>query len=73
MVSHGEVTLTIGAAPAPGRRGPTRPATCACPAGTTAQQIAAALHAFQTPPAEIAAIFESLREVGALSAEVVVR
>jgi hypothetical protein len=43
------------------------------PAGTSAQQIASALHAFQTPPAEIAAIFESLREIGALAAEVVIR
>jgi len=69
MVSHGAVTLTIGAAaddlPAPG--------DVRMPAGATAQQIAAALHAVQTPPAEIAAIFASLREVGALTAEVVIR
>jgi flagellar basal body P-ring protein FlgI len=37
------------------------------------QAVAAALHAAQAPPTEIAAIFASLREVGALAAEVVVR
>jgi flagellar basal body P-ring protein FlgI len=37
------------------------------------QDVAAALHAIAAPPAAIAAIFESLRSVGALSAEVVVR
>ena len=34
---------------------------------------AVALQALQTPPMEIAAIFESLREVGALAAEIVIR
>jgi flagellar P-ring protein precursor FlgI len=43
------------------------------PAGTSVQRIAAALHAAQSTPREIAAIFASLREVGALGAEVVVR
>jgi flagellar P-ring protein precursor FlgI len=42
-------------------------------AGTSVQRVAAALHAVQTPPAEIAAIFAALKEVGALSADVVVR
>ncbi len=71
VVSHGLVTLAIG--------GGTDPAGAAgagdlrVPAGTSAQQIAAALHSFETPPTEIAAIFEALREIGALSAEVVVR
>jgi flagellar P-ring protein FlgI len=70
VVSHGLVTLSIGvqAPGAPGAAGDLRLAP-----GTSAQQIAAALHALQTPPVEIAAIFESLREIGALSAEVVVR
>jgi flagellar P-ring protein precursor FlgI len=71
VVSHGLVTLSIGGdvtgAAAEGS-GDLRVS-----AGASAQQIAAALHAFQTPPNEIAAIFESLREIGALSAEVVVR
>ena len=69
VVSHGAVTLSIGADGAPSEiPGDVRLAT-----GATTQQIAAALHAFQTPAVEIAAIFESLREVGALAAEVVVR
>lgn len=69
VVSHGQVTLAIGAAGA----GEAAPGEVRMAPGTTAQQIAAALHAVQAPPVEIAAIFESLRQVGALSAEVVVR
>lgn len=69
VVSHGLVTLSIGGAGGAGAsEGDLR-----VPAGTSAQQIAAALHAFQAPPGEIAAIFESLREIGAIAAEVVVR
>jgi flagellar P-ring protein FlgI len=37
------------------------------------QRVASALHAVQTPPSEIAAIFAALREVGAITAEVIVR
>jgi flagellar P-ring protein FlgI len=70
VVSHGLVTLSIGDGGAPGDEAF---GGFSVPAGTTAQQVAAALHAFQTPPGEIAAIFESLREIGALSAEVVIR
>jgi flagellar P-ring protein precursor FlgI len=76
VVSHGAVTLTIGAETgAAGGAGGAGDETGALrvPVGTTAQQIAATLHAFRTPPSEIAAIFEALREVGAISAEVVVR
>jgi flagellar P-ring protein FlgI len=69
MVSHGLITLAIGGEPA----GEATPGDVRMPVGTTAQQIASALHAFQTPAAEIAAIFESLREVGALAAEVTIR
>jgi flagellar P-ring protein FlgI len=72
IVSHGLVTLSIGGAPTGGGGGEAA-GDLRLPAGSSAQQIASALHAFQTPPAEMAAIFESLREVGALSAEVVVR
>jgi flagellar P-ring protein precursor FlgI len=72
VVSHGAVTLTIGAGPA-GAGDAEVPGSVRVPAGTSAQEIAAALHAFRTPPVEIAAIFESLREVGAISAEVVIR
>jgi flagellar P-ring protein precursor FlgI len=79
VVSHGAVTLSVGAA------GPAAPAAApgAAPAGppgdvrvapgTSVQRVAAALHAVQTPAADIAAIFAALRDVGALSAEVVVR
>jgi flagellar P-ring protein FlgI len=69
VVSHGLVTLSIGGGVEPSDA----PGAVQVPAGTSAQQIAAALHAFETPPMEIAAIFESLREIGALSAEVVIR
>jgi len=41
--------------------------------GASVQAVASALQAVQTSPSEIAAIFESLREVGALSAEVTIR
>jgi flagellar P-ring protein FlgI len=41
--------------------------------GTQANEIAAALHAVQTPAADIAAIFTALRDAGALSAEIIVR
>jgi flagellar P-ring protein precursor FlgI len=81
VVSHGAVTLTIGAAqPAPGAppatagsTAPDAPGDVRVAPGTSVQRVAAALHAIQTPPAEIAAIFASLRDVGAISADVVVR
>ncbi|HXT19090.1 MAG TPA: flagellar basal body P-ring protein FlgI [Gemmatimonadaceae bacterium] len=68
-VSHGGVTITIGqndttAAP---------PGNLRMAAGTPVTRVAAALHAVAAPPSEIAAIFESLRAIGAIAAEVVVR
>jgi flagellar P-ring protein precursor FlgI len=68
-VSHGGITITIGATDT----------TTAVPnnlrmaPGTPVTRIAAALHAVQAPPVEIAAIFEALRAIGAIAAEVVVR
>jgi flagellar P-ring protein precursor FlgI len=68
-VSHGGITITVGVndttAATPGnlRMAP----------GTPVTRVAAALHAVQAPANEIAAIFESLRAIGAISAEVVVR
>jgi flagellar P-ring protein precursor FlgI len=68
-VSHGGITVTIGAVDT----------TAAVknnlrvPAGTPVTRVAAALHAVQAPPADIAAIFESLRAIGAIVAEVIVR
>ena len=69
VVSHGAVTLTIGGA----GEGAGSPGEGRVPQGTSAQQVASALHALQTPPTEIAAIFASLREIGALPAEVIIR
>jgi flagellar P-ring protein precursor FlgI len=68
-VSHGGITITIGAIDT----------TAAVPnnlrmaPGTPVTRVASALHAVQAPPSEIAAIFESLRAIGAIAAEVVVR
>ncbi|HEX7241886.1 MAG TPA: flagellar basal body P-ring protein FlgI [Longimicrobiaceae bacterium] len=69
-VSHGAVTLTVGAAGGGGAAGQ---GGVQVAVGTPVVQVAAALQAVLTPPSEIAAIFESLRAVGAISAEVVIR
>ncbi|HMS03597.1 MAG TPA: flagellar basal body P-ring protein FlgI, partial [Gemmatimonadaceae bacterium] len=75
-VSHGGVTLSIGDAPA-GGAGPDAaaavPGNVRIAIGTPVQQIASALHAVQTPPQEIAAIFAALRDVGAITADLIVR
>jgi flagellar P-ring protein precursor FlgI len=68
-VSHGGVTLTIGvndttAAP---------PNAVRMAPGTPVTKIASALHAIQAPPNEVAAIFESLRSIGAIACEIVIR
>lgn len=83
-VSHGAVTLTIGGdapnapnapvtAPNGQQTATETPGAVRIAPGTPVQRVAAALHAVQTPPADIAAIFAALREVGALQAEVVIR
>lgn len=72
VVSHGVVTLSIGAKAA-GDSASQTPGDVRVAAGTSVQKVAAALHAVQTPAPEIAAIFMALREVGAIAAEVVVR
>jgi flagellar P-ring protein FlgI len=70
-VSHGAITVAIGnlspddTAAIPG--------SVRLPAGIPVQRVASALHAVMTPPNEIAAIFAALREVGAITAEVIVR
>jgi flagellar P-ring protein FlgI len=69
VVSHGVITLSIGG----GGNGGGGPGNLRMEPGTSVQEIAAALHAVQAPPTEIGAIFQSLREVGAISAEVVIR
>lgn len=68
-VSHGGITITVGAndtTAAP-------PGNLRLAAGTPVTRVAAALHAVQAPASEIAAIFESLRAIGAIAAEVIVR
>lgn len=68
-VSHGVVTLTVGGnSPAPEVSGVVQMAS-----GTSVLDVAATLHGLQTPPMEVAAIFEALQAIGALSAEVVIR
>jgi len=68
VVSHGGLTLSIGDGEPSGVGGDVR-----VPTGTQVQDVASALHAVGTPPASVAAIFESLEAVGALTARVVVR
>jgi flagellar P-ring protein precursor FlgI len=72
VVTQGGITLTIlgsgaAAAAAPG------PGVVSAVEGASVQEIATGLHVAGATPQEIAAIFESLRDVGALSAEIVVR
>ncbi len=70
-ISHGAITLAIGAETATDMS--PIPGSVRLPVGTSVQRIATALQAVRTPPSEIAAIFAALREVGALTAEVIVR
>lgn len=68
VVSHGALTVAIG-----GTVQDDVPGSVRVPAGTSVQDVATALHAVAATPAAIAAIFRSLREVGAIRAELVVR
>jgi flagellar P-ring protein precursor FlgI len=70
-VSHGAITLAIGSETANDTTA--IPGSVRLPAGIPVQRVASALHAVRTPPNEIAAIFAALREVGAITAEVIVR
>jgi flagellar P-ring protein FlgI len=70
-VSHGAITLALG--PDVSADTSAVPGSVRLPANISVQRVAAALHAVRTPPAEIAAIFAALREVGALTAEVIIR
>ena len=69
VVSHGAITLTVGAS----ADSATGPGDVRLSAGTSVQRVASALHAMRATPSDIAAIFEALRTVGAISAEVVAR
>jgi flagellar P-ring protein precursor FlgI len=72
VVSVGAVTLSIGGAPADTLAG--KPdGRVRLAAGTSVQQLITALQAVQTPPSQVALIFEALRRAGAISAEVVSR
>lgn len=69
VVSHGYLTLTVGAEGVdPPAQGNVR-----MDPGTSVQDVAEALHAVGATPESIAAVFESLNRVGALRAQVVVR
>jgi flagellar P-ring protein precursor FlgI len=71
VVSHGAITLAIGKETASDTTAV--PGSVRLPAGISVQRVAASLQAVRTPPSEIAAIFAALREVGAITAEVIVR
>jgi flagellar P-ring protein FlgI len=68
-VSHGGITISVG--PVDTTAAP--PGNLRMASGTAVTRVAAALHAAQAPPSEIAAIFESPRAIGAIAAEIIVR
>jgi flagellar P-ring protein precursor FlgI len=69
-VSHRGITLRVGGQPGQGAAGE---GMLNLDAGATVQKIAAGLHAAGATSQEVAAIFESLRQVGALTAQVMVQ
>lgn len=73
VLSHKGLTLRIGAAPAPGDSTAGPEGLLMVTEGATVQEVVAGLHAAGAKPQEIAAMFLALRDVGALSAEVVIR
>ena len=81
IVSHGGFTLAIGPVAesdtsAAAKKDTTEkavPGSLTVATGTPVYRVAAALHAMKAPAADIAAIFEALQSVGAISAEVVIR
>jgi flagellar P-ring protein FlgI len=72
VVSHGGVTISIGGGSADGG-GSGVPGTMRFATGASVQDVVEALHAVATPASSIAAIFTALREVGAITAQVIVR
>jgi len=72
VVSHGSMTLVVGGTP-PDSAAAVIPGDVRMEVGVSVQDVAAALHAVAAPPSAIGAVFESLREVGAIQAEVLVR
>lgn len=73
VVSHRGITLTVSSSGADPVQGGVVPGLVTAEAGVTVQEIAAGLHAAGAQPEEIGVIFEALRDVGALSATVVIR
>ncbi len=74
MVSIQGLTLSIGPTPADtAQQGSGGGGQVRVPTGATVQQLAAALSAVRTPAHQIAQIFEALKQVGSISAEVVAR
>jgi flagellar P-ring protein precursor FlgI len=69
VVSHGPFTVSVGAS----ADSATAPGDLRVPTGTSVQRVASALHAMRASASDIAAIFEALRGVGAISAEIVAR
>lgn len=69
VVSHGGVTVNIGE----GGNGDADAGDVRMRAGSTVQDVASSLQAIGAPPDMISAIFEALRAVGAMTADVVVR
>lgn len=72
------VTLSIGGQPADttsrqGEEAGSSPATLRLAAGVSVQDVIAALQTLRTPPNVVAAVFDALRQAGALNAEVVLR
>jgi flagellar P-ring protein precursor FlgI len=75
-VSHGGITISIGAADSTVAASDTSAlakSSLHMVPGTPVTRVAAALHAAQVQPSDVAAIFESLRSIGAISAEIVIR
>jgi flagellar P-ring protein FlgI len=70
-VSHGGLTLSIGGGS--GTDTTTVAGEVRMAAGASVQKVASALRALQATATEIAAIFEALRDAGAIAAEVIVR
>jgi flagellar P-ring protein precursor FlgI len=74
VVTHGQLTLSIGGnLIAAGDTTKAPVGEVRLENGISVQRIASALHGIRSSPKEIAAIFSALREVGAISAEVVIR
>jgi flagellar P-ring protein precursor FlgI len=73
VVTVGSVTLSIGGIAADTLAGGGAGGQLRVPTGTSVQRLATALQAVQTPPSQVALVFEALRRAGAISAEVVTR